>query len=87
MKKAYKIIGVVAVILTIIGYLISTIINLVLNKKYAVDQIKYTERKQGLEGIQEIVTEDYINTIYLIFYHCNIDLSYCNSYLSNEKNK
>ena len=64
MKKTYKIIGLIAFMGAIISFIISATINLLLNKKYAVDEIKYTERKQGLEGIQEIITTDYINTIY-----------------------
>jgi len=38
-----------------------------LNKKYAVDEISYTTRKEGLTGIQEIVADDY-----LYMFYCNI---------------
>lgn len=65
MKKGFKIISLIVVVLAVMICLISESINLVLNKKYVVDQIKYTERKQGLEGIQEIITADYIEIIRL----------------------
>jgi hypothetical protein len=65
MKRLYKIIGLIIITMIMIFSVISATINLFLNKKYVVDQIKYTERKQGLEGIQKVITEDYISTIYL----------------------
>lgn len=68
MKNKFKLI-----ILLITGvvcfYIISFNLNLLLNKKYAVDEISFTNRKQGLIGLQEIISKDYTNMFYLnIFY-------------------
>jgi hypothetical protein len=68
MKNKFKLI-----ILLITGvicfYIISFNLNLLLNKKYAVDEISFTNRKKGLIGLQEIISNDYANMFYLnIFY-------------------
>lgn len=55
--------------LVIIGliclYIISFTMDLLLNKKYAVDEIPFTNRQQGLVGIQEVIERDYMQMLYL----------------------
>ncbi len=46
-------------------YIISFTMDLLLNKKYAVDEIPYTNRQQGLVGIQEVIEKDYVHMLYL----------------------
>lgn len=65
MKKNYWIIVIILLSVSIITYIISTTINLLLNKKYVVDEISYTDRKKGLEGIQEVISADYVSIFYL----------------------
>lgn len=65
MKKKYWIFTIILVTVSIIAYIISATVNIMLNKKYAVDEIAYTDKKDGLKGIQEIVSTDYINIYYL----------------------
>ena len=59
MKKSVKII-IAILILFGITLIIKFNINLLLNKKYAVDEIPFTNRKEGLVGIQEIISDDYV---------------------------
>ena len=66
-KKAKALI--IIIILLFMFMLVQFNINLVLNKKYAVDEISYTHREEGLKGIQEIIENDYIYMLYFnVFY-------------------
>lgn len=68
MKKIYKIL-LILFSLAVITSIVLFNINLLLNKKYAVDEISYTKRPEGLVGIQQIITQDYIYMLYFnIFY-------------------
>ena len=63
MKKIYKILLTLFSLVVIISIVLFNI-NLLLNKKYAVDEISYTSRPEGLVGIQQIITQDYIYMLY-----------------------
>lgn len=64
MKNKIKIFIITLSFLYLAIIIIKFTINLLLNKKYAVDEIIYTDRKEGLLGISEIITKDYLHMIY-----------------------
>ena len=60
-------IKVVVIIFNLLSIIVSIFfaINLLLNKKYAVDEISHTQNSEGLEGIQEIISIDYLSMFYV----------------------
>ena len=67
MKKIKIIVVLLSVVLIIFAMMFN--VNLLLNKKYVVDEISYTRKQEGLIGIQEIVSQDYIYMLYFnLFY-------------------
>ncbi len=64
MKNKAKIFIVTSLFFTLVIIIVKFTINLLLNKKYAVDEIIYTDRKEGLIGIYEIISKDYLFMLY-----------------------
>lgn len=63
MKRREKIIILIVMVL-ITMFSLSFVINLLLNKKYVVDEILYASHKSQLEGLHDLITYDYIWMMY-----------------------
>tara|TARA_Y100000815_G_C13258215_1_gene468179 strand:+ start:413 stop:682 length:270 start_codon:yes stop_codon:yes gene_type:complete len=68
MKKKYKL-GIVFINIILLIVAIQFNINLLLNKKFVVDEISHTFTKEGLKGIEEIVSNDYIWMFYFTIFN------------------
>lgn len=47
---------------------LSFVINLLLNKKYVVDEILYAKGKNQHEGLHDLITYDYISMMYFTIF-------------------
>jgi hypothetical protein len=83
MKAKIKIIMILINVLIIVIAILFNI-NLMLNKKYCVDEISSTKSQQGLIGIQEIITKDYIYMIYFSALYSVILIILCILYIKKK---
>ena len=83
MKAKIKIIMILINVLIIVIAILFNI-NLMLNKKYCVDEISCTKSQQGLVGIQEIITKDYIYMIYFSAFYSVILIILCILYIKKK---
>ncbi|WP_304198245.1 hypothetical protein [Flavobacterium alvei] len=86
MKKINKL-ALIVITGVICFFVISFNINLILNKKYAVDEIPFTTRKQGLIGVQEIISLDYLYMIYLNIFFVVLLIGFALWMVFNNNNK
>jgi hypothetical protein len=88
MKNKINIFIVTSMFLLLLIVNIKFIVNLLLNKKYVVDEIIYTDRKEGLEGIQEIISKDYLFMFYFnIFFIIILTFMFIYFLIWRKKNK
>lgn len=84
MKKNKWLNGIVIILFL---YQFSLIINLLLNYKYAIRELKHAENIRQVKGIFEIVQDDYMGLIYYLTIQCILILIifiYRNSRVSNK---